>query len=200
MSGRGRAAGAGRPGRPRSERARGAVLGAAVALLEEGGLPSATVEAISARSGVSKATIYKYWPNRTAVAAEAFGRRMAGAVALPDTGTARGDLTEQVRRANEFYAGPTGAVFAQLLAATVGDPASAAYLDDYFLADRRDAMATLWRRAVDRGEARASVDAETATHLLFGPLVHRLLGGRTPLTEAGATALADAALNGLLDS
>lgn len=50
-----------------------------------------------------------------------------------------------------------------------------------------------------RGEARASVDPETATDLLLGPLVLRLLRGRTPLTEAGAAALADATLNGLLE-
>jgi AcrR family transcriptional regulator len=184
--------------RARSARAHNDVLAATVALLEEGGLPHATVDAISARSGVSKATIYKYWPNRTAVAAEAFGRRMAGTVPVPDTGSARGDLAEQVRRVSEFYAGGSGRIFGQLLAATVGDPGSAAYLRDFFLAGRREASAELWRRAVARGEVRASVEADTATDLLFGPLIFRLISGHAPLTEAAATAVADAALNGLL--
>ncbi|MDN3353794.1 TetR/AcrR family transcriptional regulator [Actinomadura sp. DC4] len=182
----------------RSARAHDAVLAAAVALLEEGGLAHATVDAISTRSGVSKATIYKHWPNRTAVAAEAFGRRMAGAAALPDTGSARGDLTEQVRRTSEFLASGAGRVFGQLLAATVGDPGAAAYLRDHFLTGRRAASAELWGRAMARGEVRESVDAETATDLLLGPLVYRLVGGHAPLTGTDADAVADAALNGLL--
>jgi AcrR family transcriptional regulator len=187
-----------RRGRPRSIRAHNDVLEAAIALLEEGGLPAATVDAISTRSGVSKATIYKHWPNRTAVAAEAFGRRMADAVPLPDTGTARGDLTEQLRRVSEFYGGRDGTVFAQLLAATVGDPDSAAYFRDFFLAGRREAIATLWRRALDRGEVQETIDVETATDLLFGPLIFRLMSGHAPLTPDRADAIAAAALTGLL--
>ncbi|MCU1490585.1 MAG: hypothetical protein JWM85_1990, partial [Acidimicrobiaceae bacterium] len=53
-----------RPGRPRSERARLAILEAAADLLIEGGLHAATIEAIAARAGVSKVTIYKWWPTR----------------------------------------------------------------------------------------------------------------------------------------
>src|ERR1700729_3049792 len=61
----------------RSLRVHDSVLQATRELLAEGGLAAATVDAISARSGVSKATVYKHWPSRTAVAAEAFGRIMA---------------------------------------------------------------------------------------------------------------------------
>jgi AcrR family transcriptional regulator len=174
------------------------VLDATIELLEEGGLPAATVDAISARSGVSKATIYKHWPNRTAVAAEAFGRRMADAIPLPDTGSARGDLTAQVHRVSEFYGSAPGTVFAQLLAATVGDPDGGRYFRDYFLAGRREAIAVLWQRAVDRGEADVAIDVETAIDLLFGPLIFRLMTGHAPLTPANADAIAKAALEGLL--
>jgi AcrR family transcriptional regulator len=58
-----------------------------------GGLAAATVDAIAARSGVSKATIYKHWPARTAVVAEGFGGMMSDALPLPDTGSAVGDFT-----------------------------------------------------------------------------------------------------------
>ena len=108
-----------RPGTPRSQRVHEAAVDATRRLLAEGGLPAATMDAIAARSGVSKATLYKHWPSRTAVAAEAFGREMADAVPLPDTGTTVGDLTEQVRLVSRFYASPEGTVFAQLLAACV---------------------------------------------------------------------------------
>jgi AcrR family transcriptional regulator len=185
--------------RPQSVRARESVLAATCALLAEGGLPAATVDAISARSGVSKATIYKHWPSRTAVAAEAFGIKMAKVIPLPDTGSAIGDLSEQVRRVSQFYASHAGTTFAQLLAACVSDPAGAPYFREFFLAGRREAVATLWRRALDRGEVRGEVDVEIATDLLFGPLIFRLMSGHAPLTEAEADAIAAAALGGLLD-
>lgn len=184
--------------RPQSVRARESVLAATCALLAEGGLPTATVDAISARSGVSKATIYKHWPSRTAVAAEAFGIKMADAVPLPDTGGAVGDFSEQVRLVSEFYASQAGKTFAQLLAACVTDPAGAPYFREFFLAGRREAVGVLWRRALERGEVRGEVDVETAIDLLFGPLVFRLVSGHAPLGRVEADALAAAALGGLL--
>jgi AcrR family transcriptional regulator len=184
--------------RPRSARAHAAVLAATRELLREGGLPAATVDAIADRSGVSKATIYKHWPSRTAVAAEAFGDAMSEATPAPDTGTARGDLAAQVRQVSAFYASPDGRVFAQLLAASVSDPEGARFFRDFFLAGRRESTRVIWQRALDRGEGRPDIDVDTAADLLFGGLIYRLLNGNTPLTVANADRLADAALNGLL--
>jgi AcrR family transcriptional regulator len=189
---------AARPQRPRSVRARRAVLDAAEALLTEGGLPAATIDAISARSGVSKATIYKHWPSRTAVAAEAFGLRMASAAPLPDTGSARGDFTEQARLVSAFFASQAGAVYRQLLAASVTDPDAAQFFRTFFLAARRRGMAELWSRALARGEVDPAVDIEVAQDVLFGPLIFRLITGHAPFTPEQAEQIADAALNGLL--
>ncbi|WP_329129137.1 TetR/AcrR family transcriptional regulator [Streptomyces sp. NBC_01476] len=186
------------PRSARSMRSHDAAIAATRELLAEGGLPAVTVDAIADRSGVSKATLYKHWPSKTAVAAEAFGTQMAEAVPLPDTGTARGDFTEQIVRVSAFYASPAGAVFAQLLAACVGDPEAAPYFRRFFLARRREAIRTLWARALRRGEVDPTVDVETAIDVLFGPLVFRRLSGHQPLTEAGAAAVAHAALDGLL--
>jgi AcrR family transcriptional regulator len=188
-----------RPVKPRSIRVHEAAVDATRALLREGGLPAATIDAISARSGVSKATLYKHWPSRTAVAAEAFGRDMADAVPLPDTGTTEGDLVEQVRLVSRFYASPEGTVFSQLLAASVTDEGGAAYFRAWFLAGRRAAVRTLWERGLARGDVRADVDVDTATDLLFGPLVFRLMTGHLPLTDDAAGAVARAALHGLLE-
>jgi AcrR family transcriptional regulator len=188
-----------RPVKPRSIKVHEAAVDATRALLREGGLPAATIDAIAARSGVSKATLYKHWPSRTAVAAEAFGRDMADAVPLPDTGTTEGDLVEQVRLVSRFYASPEGTVFSQLLAASVTDEGGAAYFRAWFLAGRRMAVARLWERGVERGDVRADVDVDTATDLLFGPLVFRLMTGHLPLTDDAAEAIARAALHGLLE-
>ncbi|MFJ5265546.1 TetR/AcrR family transcriptional regulator [Streptomyces sp. NPDC088387] len=183
---------------PRSRRIHEAVLAATEELLLEGGLPAATVDAIAARSGVSKATIYKHWPSRTAVAAKAFGRMMAEALPLPDTGSVVGDLTEQVVRVSAFYDSERGRVFAQLLAACVDDVAAAPYFREYFLTGRREAVGVLWQRALDRGEVDPGIEVDDVIDMLFGPLVFRRLTGHCALSEDHARALARSALAGLL--
>ena len=186
------------PTGPRSDRIHRAILAATAELLDEGGFPATTVDAIAARSGASKATIYKHWPSRTAVAAEAFGTMMADALPLPDTGSTEGDLVEQVRRVSAFYASPRGEVFAQLVAACVGDPTGAAYFRQYFLDGRRAAITTLWRRGVERGDADTTLVVDDVIDILFGPLVFRRMAGHCELTDEHAVRLARTALQGVL--
>jgi len=183
---------------PRSDRIHQSVLTATQQLLREGGYPAATVDAIAQRSGVSKATIYKHWPSRAAVAAKAFGLMMAEALPLPDTGTTEGDLSEQVRRVSAFYASDLGSVFAQLVAACVDDPAGAPYFREYFLNGRRAAISELWQRALARGDAGPEVAVDDVIDILFGPLIFRKLTGAYPLTDEAAVSLARTALRGLL--
>jgi len=187
-----------RRGRPRSEEARVAVLAAAGALLDEGGLPLVTIEAVSARSGVGKPTIYRHWPNRLAVAIDALAARMASEVPSADLGDARSDLTEQVRRVAAFYASPAGTVLTQMLAATTTDPAAAQQLRDRFLAGRWAQTEVMWQRAVDRGEVRADITAEVAIDVLFSPIIYRLLVRHAPIDPQAAVAIADGVLGGLL--
>jgi AcrR family transcriptional regulator len=183
--------------RPRSARVHAAVLAATRTLLDEGGLPAATVDAISERSGVSKATIYKHWPSRTAVAAEAFGGQMADAIPPPETGDSVEDLIKHFRRVSVFYGGPAGTVFAQLVAACVTDAGAAEYFNKFFLDARRRLIAELWQRGVDRGQFDPSVDVDIAIDVLSGPLIYRRLTGHAPLTPADGEALVRAALAGL---
>jgi AcrR family transcriptional regulator len=77
-----------RVGRPRSERSRAAILAAAGELMNEGGLGAATVEAIADRAGVGKATIYKWWPSRAAVALEGMTLVAADSWNVPESATA----------------------------------------------------------------------------------------------------------------
>ncbi|MBN3512334.1 TetR/AcrR family transcriptional regulator C-terminal ligand-binding domain-containing protein [Mycolicibacterium septicum] len=145
----------------------------------------------------SKATLYKHWPPRTAVAAEAFGTMMAEALPLPDTGSTTGDLTEQVVRVSAFYASARGQVFAQLLAACVEDQTGAAYFREYFLNGRRAAITELWQRGVARDDADADIAIDDVIDILFGPLIFRRMTGHYALTEEHARRLAETALRGL---
>src|SRR3954469_25140050 len=101
-----------RPGRPRSEQTRKAVLRATAELMHEVGLRVMTTEQIASRSGASKATIYKWWPSKYAVAVEALLSEMLIESDDPDTGSAREDFRIALRGMIHFYTSPSGRVFA----------------------------------------------------------------------------------------
>jgi len=176
---------------------RAAVVAVASQLLQEGGLPLVTIDAVSSRAGVSKPTIYRHWPNRTAIAIDAFTAHMAEQVPIADLGDARSDLTEQVRRVAAFYTTHAGVIVSQLVAATVFDEQARQQLRNHFFSDRFTQTSIIWQRALARGEVNPDVDAGTAIDILFGPIFFRLLVGHAPIDPNSAAILADAALTGL---
>jgi AcrR family transcriptional regulator len=165
--------------------------------MAEGGLGVTTIDAIRDRSGVSKTTIYKHWPNRLCVAVDAFAERLASDASLPDTGTARGDFREQTGRVSAFYASPVGSVFTQLLASATQDPVASQWLRRRFLDSRQRGTQELWDRAVSRGEVQQDIDPDLAMDLVFGPVMWRLIRGRPPLTEDDADTIVNSVLKGL---
>jgi AcrR family transcriptional regulator len=186
-----------RAGRPRSQQARVAVLRATSELMREVGLRAMTTEDIAARSGASKATIYKWWPNKYAVAVEAFLSEMAVESADPDTGSAREDFRRALRGLIHFYTGETGRAYAQLVGEAQFDPKIGAELRDHLVGSRRELVRAIWDRGVARGELRADVDPEVAIDLIFGPAMYRLVAGHAPLDDGAAEAVVDAAIRGL---
>ena len=186
-----------RPGRPRSQQSRAAVLRATSELMREVGLRAMTTEDIAARSGASKATIYKWWPNKYAVAVEAFLSEMAVESADPDTGSAREDFRLALRGMVHFYTGETGRADAQLVGEAQFDPKIGAELRDHLVGSRRELVRAIWDRGVARGELRADVDPEVAIDLIFGPAMYRLVAGHAPLDDTAAEAVVDAAIRGL---
>ena len=186
-----------RPGRPRSQQSRAAVLRATSELMREVGLRAMTTEDIAARSGASKATIYKWWPNKYAVAVEAFLSEMAVESADPDTGSAREDFRLALRGLIHFYTGEYGRAYAQLVGEAQFDPKIGAELRDHLVGSRRELVRAIWDRGVARGELRADVDPEVAIDLIFGPAMYRLVAGHAPLDDTAAEAVVDAAIRGL---
>nr|WTB28659.1 TetR/AcrR family transcriptional regulator [Streptomyces sp. NBC_00830] len=186
-----------RAGRPRSEQARHAVLKACTELLLEVGLRAMTTDRIAGRSGVSKATIYKWWPNKYSVAVEAFLSQMYAESPDPDTGSATEDFRIAVRGMVRFYASPSGRIFGQLVAEAQSDPAVAAELRDRLVGSRRALVRAIWERGVERGELRADINPEVAIDLLFGPAMYRLVAGHAPLDESSADEIVRAAMRGL---
>jgi AcrR family transcriptional regulator len=180
------------PGRPRSERAATAILGAARELLEERGLRGLSVDAIAARAGVSKATIYRWWPNKSAVVMDAFLADTGPRMPFPDTGSVREDLRRQLRSVIRLFNEPrTRGPFVALIAESQHDPEVARALRERFIAARRAAAREVFERGQARGELRADLDIDIANDALYGALYYRLLVSGAPLRPRYADALLD---------
>ncbi len=186
-----------RAGRPRSERARLAILEAAADLLIEGGLAAATIEAIAARAGVSKVTIYKWWPSHGSVAIDAYFNRYRQSSTFEDTGDLAGDLTSQIRLLIDAFRGRAGAVMAELIGRAQSDPDLAETLRSRWLEPRRAASTAVLLQAVERGQVRRETDVAALLDQLYAPVYYRLTMRHEPLTPELAGTLVRNVLDGV---
>jgi len=185
------------PGRPRSERAHRAILQAANELLESEGFAAVTVEAIAKRAGVSKATVYRWWPNRAAVVMDGFLSIVSYEIPFPHTGRAREDIRIHMRRLAEAFSGKIGSTVAALIAEGQSDPELAEALRLRWLSVRRAEAREILELGIERGELREDLDPEVAVDVLYGPIYYRMLVGHAPLDDDFADALADHIFAGL---
>jgi AcrR family transcriptional regulator len=185
-------------GRPRSEKARKAVLDAAAELLLARGLSAVSMDAVAERAGVSKATIYRWWPTKETLALDALYSEWDGRPHPRDTGSLRGDLLALLRPwARLASSRPYGRVIAALVTEAQTDPVFAAEYRHRVVEPRRDQARAIFRRAIERGEIPADTKIEVALDLLYGPLYHRLLHGHAPLNDRFTQDVIDMALNGI---
>jgi len=186
-------------GRPRSQKAHKAVLEAAAELLLAHGLAAVSMDAVAERAGVSKATIYRWWPTKETLALDALYTEWATARPYPrDTGTLRGDLRALLRPWAKLASGRAyGRVLAALLTEAQTDPVFAAEYRHRVVEPRRDQARAVLQRAIARGQIPADLDIETALDLLYGPLYHRLLHGHAPLDDRFVQHVIDMALHGI---
>ena len=172
------------PGRRRSEHVGRAVIEATRALIAEGGYSAATIEAISARSGVAKTSIYRRWPNRATIVVELLMRTATEAVPIP---TGR-NPKRALRTEMEGVAGVSDQLPGQLLRALLGvaqsDPEVAAALVEGVFLPRSEASSRAVRRAQVEGSLREDIPPLLAVDILFGPIFYRLLVRHQPLNDA----------------
>lgn len=184
-------------GRPRSERARAAILKAAGELLLEHGPGAASMDAVAERAGVSKATIYRWWSHKEALALDALYAEWS-VPSPPDTGQLRGDLIALLA---PWVAILTGRSFACVTAALIGaagqNPEFGERYRASFIEPRRAPGREILRRAKARGELRAAIDGEVALDLIYGALYHRMLNGHAPLSQHFVEQVVDTALAGI---
>ncbi|WP_437765885.1 TetR/AcrR family transcriptional regulator [Sorangium sp. KYC3313] len=184
----------------RNERSHRAILAAAGELLMDVGYAKLTIEAIAARAGVGKQTIYRWWPSKGAVVFDALLAMNEGpsGVVLPDTGNIGRDLQTVLRATvEEFLDSRIDATLRALTIEIQHDRDLATRLVERLLGPQMDATVDRLRVAQRAGQIRADVDLQVAVELLYGPIFHRWLLRTAPLCAAYAdtvTALALAAL------
>ena len=185
----------------RSPRSRQAILTAALDLVEEVGFSRTSVEGIAARAGVGKQTIYRWWPSKGAVLLDALlalSEGEEGVEPLPDTGDLAADLKLVLRATVEELSNPRyDAPMRALATEGLHDTALHAQWSERIDAPLTRIREERLRSAQQAGELPGDLDLALAIDLIWGPLFHRWLQSRGPLTPAYADAVVDAALSGL---
>lgn len=189
-----------RRGRPRSERAKAAILAAAGELLLERGVDAVSMDAIADRAGVSKATIYRWWSTKETLAIDALYEDWAAAYPeAPDTGSLRQDLLGVfLPWADHITTRPYARVLGALVTRARTDAGFALEFDQRLVQPRRDRARPIFDRAVARGELPGDTDSELAIDLLYGAVYHRFLQGHLPISRGFVESVIDAVLHGLL--
>lgn len=184
-------------GRPRDEETRARILSAALQILEDQSFANATTDAIAEKAGASKATIYRWWPNKAAVLVEALREAVAQELPFPDTGSLGDDIRLQLRNFIKLLTGRRGRIFKAFVAAAQNDPeVSDAFRSVWVRPRRTAAKAGLERH---RGVTlRDEIDLELLMDILYGPLYYRLLVGHAPLTDKYVDTLSELVLRSII--
>jgi AcrR family transcriptional regulator len=182
-------------GRPRDPRVERAILDAALALLAEGGSEALTVEAVAARAGVARTTVYRRWQRADELLAAAVDDVVARLMPPARSGETRADLVAIVAATvraltNAKY----GRVVRVLLSELARNSEPVSQLRRRFVDARRNELREVLENGAARGELRAGIDADTAADLLLGPVYYRVVLAGRPADAGFAERVVDAFL------
>jgi AcrR family transcriptional regulator len=183
-------------GRPRSDKAHRAILDAAREQLIKEGYSALRLEHVAAHAGVGKATIYRRWRSKEELAQALLADLAAPHIAIEQTGDTRQEMLAAVM--NPMLA-VTESDFGPVIRALLSQIASNPALGDPFRATvikaRREEIARMITRGIERGDLCPDADVDLATELLVGPVYFRLMFGGE-LDRAFAERVVDNVLRG----
>lgn len=191
------AAGQTRPiGRPRDEGAGRAIVAATLELMAERGVRDLRMADVAERARVGKATVYRRYPSKDALIADAVAT-LVSEIAIPDTGSTRADLLELMVQAVELYSGSLAPrLMPSLLEEARRKPELASTIREEFLSGRRAALSAVLKRGIRRGDLRRGLDVELALDVLGGAIFYRLLVTGGPIDQRLAEGIVDLILRG----
>lgn len=187
---------ASRTGRPRDAHRNRELIEATQDLLVEVGYDRLTIDAVASRVGAGKATVYRRWPNKTALVVDA-----VTALCIPQqpprTGTLRGDLLVLA----EHFVGSDARrtkVIAGLLTAMSNDEHLRTIASEAIGRPRLAEFANVITTAIERGEARPDCDVALMSLIFPGLSFHQVAGLGAPLDTAFVEKIIDGVLLPLL--
>jgi AcrR family transcriptional regulator len=186
-----------RPGRPRSDDTRQAILRAAFALLEESGIDRFTIEGVAARSGAAKTTIYRWWPSKGALAMDAYHSEVAAMVTFAEGPSAVADMRKLLHLMAQAFTSKTGRILAGLIGVAQTDPDTLAAYRKFVLEPRRAAVRRIIERGMAHGELRPDLDTEAVLDAFYGSFLARVLLRHAPIDDTYVERLADTILDGI---
>ncbi|CUU59770.1 DNA-binding transcriptional regulator, AcrR family [Parafrankia irregularis] len=188
-----------RRGRPRSDQADRAILDATRDLLVSANYERLSIEAIAARAGVGKQTVYRRWASKAAVVAEALLTAQAGLSIAPphDTGDLARDLKSWVIQHSQWLANPTASVMIRALAAAAADSQiDAAQLYEHLTGPAREAILHRLDLEANRDALRDGTDLDAIVDAIIGTLLYHVLA-RHPDPRLDLGGLIDILVNGV---
>jgi AcrR family transcriptional regulator len=170
-------------GRPRSTKARQAILAAALRLVKQEGFSGLTIEGIAREAGVGKPTIYRWWPSKGAIVFEALQQQAQQVLPVPPAGSLAERLEIWLSQVFKVLNEETGEVVRGLMAEAQCDPAFAASFRTEFILVRRRPLLLILDEGIERSELPADTDSEVMADLIYGAMWYRLLARHAPLDE-----------------
>lgn len=159
-------------------------------------LQKLSIEAIARHAGVSKMTIYRWWPSKAAIVIDSFIDNHVVQTPVHEDGPAITALRDHLVSLARVYSGPEGRLVAQLVAECQYDSATLDEFKERFWKGRSDVATALIRRAIAEGDLAPGLDPDMAAEILYAPIYFRLLFHTGELDEASTVALFDAVLMG----
>jgi AcrR family transcriptional regulator len=175
------------PGRGRrpAQEVRADVLATVGDLLLEEGISGLSFERVARLAGVSKTTLYKWWPSKGALALDGYFHAVEPTLVFPDTGDIRADVLTQLRAFKAVMTETRGGrLLAELIGQAQTDPDLATAYRALYSSERRRLAAERLQRAQQLGQVRPDVDVQVVVDQLWGAVYHRWLIPDEPITDA----------------
>ncbi|WP_326647777.1 MULTISPECIES: TetR/AcrR family transcriptional regulator [unclassified Streptomyces] len=162
--------------------------------LAETGYARMSMEAVTRRAGVGKAALYRRWPSKEAMVVDLVSEMATEHIpTTTDSGSLSGDVDRFVRETMKALRHPlVGRIIPDLLAESARNSTLQEALHHAVLGPRRAAVATLLRRATERGELPPDIDTSLAIDLFGAPLYFRVLAVGGPTDDGYVTRLVKA--------
>jgi AcrR family transcriptional regulator len=158
-----------------------------------------SIEGVAEKAGVSKATIYRWWESKGELALDALVvELLANLMAVPNTGSLRGDLRGYMHAVVRTYGNPSiGRTQAAIIGEMQSDLALRTAYRDRVSEPLRTESREMFARAVRRGEISPRTDIDLMLDVRIGAVFFRLLFDRGPLNQPVADSLVEAVLKGI---